>query len=98
MQNWIYIAIEGVVVHISTEEAGNIPNQVSDDSVKWADRVAQVGIRRLYRCALLGIYDEEALRQVGAALYARCVDIAAVAEVRNSARTGRTGKPQVSGS
>ena len=76
----IYFATEGVVFHTSNRGSREQTKQVSDDLEKWADRVAQVRIRRLYRCAVLGIYDEEALQQVGAALYARCVDIAAVAD------------------
>ena len=48
--------------------------------MKWADRLAQVEIRRLYRSAVVGIYDEEALQEVGTALFARCLDIAAVAD------------------
>lgn len=48
--------------------------------MKWADRLAQVRIRRLYRSVVLGIYDEEALQEVGSALHARCVNIAAVAD------------------
>ena len=46
----------------------------------WADRLAQAEIRRLYRSAVLGIYDEEALQEVGSALFARRVDIATVAD------------------
>lgn len=48
--------------------------------MEWARRVRQVQIRRLYRSARLGIYDEEMLEEVGSGLYARCADIAAVAD------------------
>ena len=53
---------------------------MSEISAKWADRVKQVSIRRLYRSARIGIYDEDVLQDVGYALFARCVDIAAVAD------------------
>ena len=46
----------------------------------WAQRIKQIKIRRLYRSARLGIYDEDALQNVGLELYARCADIATVAD------------------
>ena len=47
----------------------------------WAPRVNPIKIRRLYRTARLGIYDDDALQTVGWELYARCADIATVADV-----------------
>lgn len=47
----------------------------------WASRVNPIKIRRLYRTARLGIYDDDALQVVGWELYARCADIATVADV-----------------
>lgn len=47
----------------------------------WAPRVKPIRIRHLYRYARLGIYDDMLLHDVGWALYARCSDIAAVADV-----------------
>ena len=51
-----------------------------DITLNWAPRVKQARIRRLYRFAGMGIYDEDALDGVGTALYARSVDIATVAD------------------
>lgn len=53
---------------------------MTETSQKWAGRLKQVRIRRLYRSARLGIYDDDALHDVGSALYARCAAIAAVAD------------------
>ena len=47
----------------------------------WAPRVNPTKIRRLYRTARLGIYDDDLLQSVGWELYARCADIAMVADV-----------------
>ena len=47
----------------------------------WAPRVNPIKIRKLYRTARLGIYDDDALQTVGWELYARCADIATVADV-----------------
>ena len=47
----------------------------------WAPRVNPIKIRRLYRTARLGIYDDDLLQSVGWELYARCADIAMVADV-----------------
>ena len=47
----------------------------------WAPRVNPIKIRKLYRTARLGIYDDAALQVVGWELYARCADIATVADV-----------------
>ena len=47
----------------------------------WAPRVKPIRIRQLYRYARLGIYDDTLLHDVGWELYARCVDIATVADV-----------------
>ena len=49
-------------------------------ALKWAPRVKQARIRRLYHFAGMGIYDEDALHDVGTSLYARSVDIATVAD------------------
>ncbi|MCE2440485.1 MAG: hypothetical protein J4F39_13790 [Candidatus Latescibacteria bacterium] len=50
-------------------------------ALKWAPRVKQARIRRLYRFGGIGIYDEDALHDVGTTLYARSLDIATVADV-----------------
>ena len=47
----------------------------------WAPRVKPIKIRRLYRYARLGIYDDLLLHDVGWELYARCTAIATVADV-----------------
>jgi hypothetical protein len=47
--------------------------------MQWSRRVKLKDIRRLYRSSRLGIYDDEALKDVGGQLYDRCADIAAVA-------------------
>ena len=51
-----------------------------DITLNWAPRVKQARILRLYRFAGMGIYDEDALQDVGTSLYARSVDIATVAD------------------
>jgi len=48
--------------------------------MQWSRRIKLLKIRRLYRSIRLGIYDDEALKDVGSELYARCADIAAVAD------------------
>ena len=48
--------------------------------MEWSHRVKPARIRRLYRSARLGIYDDDALQDVGSGLYARCADIVAVAD------------------
>ena len=52
----------------------------------WAPRVKPIKIRRLYRYARLGIYDDTLLHDVGWGLYARCTDIATVADVFRQGR------------
>ena len=52
----------------------------------WAPRVKPIKIRRLYRYARLGIYDDTLLHDVGSELYARCMDIATVADVYREGR------------
>ncbi len=52
----------------------------------WSRRVKPAKIRRLYRSARLGIYDDDSLQDVGLELYARCADIAAVADAYRSGR------------
>ena len=47
----------------------------------WAPRVKLIKIRRLYRYARLGIYDDMLLHDVGWELYARCADIVTVSDV-----------------
>ena len=49
-------------------------------------RVKPIKIRRLYRYARLGIYDDLLLHDVGWELYARCTDIATVADVFREGR------------
>ncbi len=49
--------------------------------MNWAPRVKPIKIRQLYRYARLGIYDDLLLHDVGWELYARCADIATVADV-----------------
>ncbi len=52
----------------------------------WAPRVKPIKIRQLYRYARLGIYDTLLLHDVGWGLYARCADIATVADVFREGR------------
>ncbi len=59
--------------------------------MNWSPRVKPTKIRRLYRYARLGIYDDMLLHDVGWKLYARCCDIATVAGVY---RKGRVPCPQ----
>ncbi len=47
--------------------------------MEWSRRIKLTKIRRLYRSIHLGIYDDEALKEVGSELCARCADIVAVA-------------------
>ena len=54
--------------------------------MNWAPRVKPIKIRRLYRYAWLGIYDDLLLHDVGWELYARCTDIATVADVYREGR------------
>ena len=61
--------------------------------MNWASRVKPIKIRRLYRYARLGIYDDLLLHDVGWELYARCADIATVADVY---REGRVPCPKCS--
>jgi len=61
--------------------------------MNWASRVKPIKIRRLYRYARLGIYDDALLHDVGWELYARCADIATVNAVY---REGRVPCPQCS--
>ena len=49
--------------------------------MNWSPRVKPAKIRRLYRAARLGLYDDDLLQIVGWELYGRCADIAAVADV-----------------
>ena len=48
--------------------------------MEWSRRTKLTKIRRLYRSIRLGIFDDEALQDVGSELHARCVDIATVAD------------------
>ena len=57
----------------------------------WTPRIKPIKIRCLYRSARLGIYDNEALQEVGSELYARCSDIAAVADAH---RYGKVPCPE----
>lgn len=59
--------------------------------MNWAPRVKPIKIRRLYRYAQLGIYDDMLLHDVGWKLYARCADIVTVNDVY---RDGRVPCPQ----
>ena len=59
----------------------------------WSPRVKPIKIRRLYRYTRLGIYDDLLLHDVGWELYARCMDIATVADVY---REGRVPCPKCS--
>ena len=59
----------------------------------WAPRVKPIKIRQLYRYVRLGIYDDLLLHDVGWELYARCTDIATVADVY---REGRVPCPKCS--
>ncbi len=54
--------------------------------MNWSPRVKPIKIRRLYRYARLGIYDDLLLHDVGWELYARCTDIATVADVFREGR------------
>ena len=49
--------------------------------MNWAPRVKPIQIRRLYRYARIGIYDDILIHDVGWELFARCSDIATVADV-----------------
>ena len=61
--------------------------------MNWSPRVKPIKIRQLYRYARLGIYDDLLLHDVGWELYARCTDIATVADVY---REGRVPCPKCS--
>ena len=54
--------------------------------MEWAPRVKSIKIRQLYRYTRLGIYEDTLLYDVGSALYARCKDIATVADVFREGR------------
>ena len=59
--------------------------------MEWSRRVKPAKIRRLYRSARMGIYDDDALEDVGSQLYARCADIVIVA---GAFREGQVPCPQ----
>jgi len=48
--------------------------------IRWAPRVRQQDIRRLYETDAQGIYDEEMIDEVGWALHARCKSFVAASE------------------
>lgn len=58
----------------------------SEIALKWTPRVKQARIRRLYRFAGMGIYDDDALDDVGTSLYALSLDIATVADAFQNGR------------
>ncbi len=61
--------------------------------IRWAPRVPQALIRRLYETDARGIYDEELIDEVGYALLARCESfIAAVEAARGRAKCARCGQ------
>ncbi len=60
------------------------------DELKWARRVPQHLIRRLYVLDAKGIMDEELVDEVGYAMYARCESIRTVTE----AHAGRPACPR----
>ncbi|MCG9127451.1 hypothetical protein JT359_07625 [Candidatus Poribacteria bacterium] len=49
--------------------------------MNWTSRVKPIKIRRLYRFAKLGVYDELLIHDVGWQLYDRCCDIITVSDV-----------------
>jgi len=62
------------------------------DEIRWARRVPQRMIRRLYALDAKGIVDEELIDEVGYAFYARCESIRTVTEAsRGRARCPRCG-------
>ena len=62
----------------------------SEPPVRWAPRVRQDTIRRLYQLDARGILDEELIDKVGFALYSRCRSILHVSD----AMTGRVHCPR----
>lgn len=59
--------------------------------MNWTPRVKPIRIRRLYRYAKIGVYDDLLLYDIGWQLYDRCCDIVTVADVY---RNGRVPCPQ----
>ena len=47
---------------------------------RWAAKISQVLVRRLYRSTSIGVVDDELVDEVGIALYARCSSILTVTE------------------
>jgi hypothetical protein len=62
---------------------------MNDAPIRWAPRVPQALIRRLYQTEGAGRLDEDLLEQVGIALFARCESIVKATE----AHRGRVGCP-----
>ena len=58
----------------------NISTTGSSADIRWAPRVPQEMIRRLYELDAQGIYDEELLTEVGWRLKARCESFIAAVE------------------
>lgn len=54
--------------------------------MNWSPRVKPIKIRRLYRYARIGIYDDMLIHDIGWELFARCSDIATVADVYREGR------------
>ena len=65
---------------------GDVLEKETRNTMDWAPRVKPIKIRQLYRYARLGIYDDTLLHDVGWELYARCMDIATVADVYRGGR------------
>ena len=60
------------------------------EQIKWARRVSQDTIRRLYTLDAKGIVDEELIDEVGYAMYARCESIRTVTEAHAGRATCRS--------
>lgn len=64
---------------------------------KWARRVQQDLIRRLYASDAKGVQDEELVNEAGYAIYARCESIRIATEAhfgRATCRTSRFSRPK----
>jgi hypothetical protein len=57
-------------------------DKVMDEKTRWARKVSQTKIRRLYLTDARGIVDEELIDEVGTALYARCQSVMVVSRAQ----------------
>ena len=76
---------------IATEENPNMMKP--ENEIRWAARVPQEKVRRLYQTDATGVYHEELIHDVGWSLFARCESFLAAEEARSGrAKCHRCGR------